>query len=486
MTDLFDQKSLRIPPMMGKAARTKLNKSGSYRMPPNLKGVHSAAQGGLGGAYTKGKKLRGYAEGGLVGVGGEEIKPTQANFSSGLGDAPEEELTQEIQDDSPEAAQSALDYVGSLKSPSNMNPDDIPVSMDLGSKRIQEELSKYMPYARQQLEGMQNPREGGLNLPMLQFAAGLMSPTRTGSFGESIGTGMNMGLNALANQRKQDLDYQTLKAKLGLDIEKTPLEVATKLADLEDRAANREALADYRQRVLAAKENKKSGMTPTELKLTTTWDNQAKAANDILPEVAIVQEYINDVGSGPIMGSKSLRQGVLAAQKSGIGGEELAKKTGMVMGALKRIQNQIGKGNLAGLGSASNLERIMEAEGVGSIEDLPPDVLAKFITDAGNELYTVTKKPELRLKAAEEGVGAQEFSSLFASGAYNEDIGAPDWQQYRGKFAKDKSTPSAPKTSASNVFDELPDAAQFKGKTFKNPDTGERMQSDGINWKPVQ
>jgi len=252
VADLFDQKSLRIPPMMGKAARTKLNKSGSYRMPPNLKGVHSAAQGGLGGAYTKGKKLRGYAEGGLVGVGGEEIKPTQANFSSGLGDTPEEELTQEIQDESPEAAQSALDYVGSLKSPSNMNPDDIPASMDLGSKRIQEELSKYMPYARQQLEGMQNPREGGLNLPMLQFAAGLMSPTRTGSFGESIVTGMNMGLNALANQRKQDLDYQTLKAKLGLDIEKTPLEVATKLADLEQRREYQDALMDWRKNKPAA------------------------------------------------------------------------------------------------------------------------------------------------------------------------------------------------------------------------------------------
>jgi len=256
--------------MMGKAARTKLNKSGSYRMPPNLKGVHSAAQGGLGGAYTKGKKLRGYAKGGsvnytpasgLIDITDQEpnevrgVGMTPMNINGGMSYPVESGLLggepENTDDDSPEAAGAALSGVGP-KSPKDMNPDDIPASMDLGSKRIQEELSKYMPYARQQLEGMQNPREGGLNLPMLQFAAGLMSPTRTGSFGESIGTGMNMGLNALANQRKQDLDYQTLKAKLGLDIEKTPLEVATKLADLEQRREYQDALMDWRKNKPAA------------------------------------------------------------------------------------------------------------------------------------------------------------------------------------------------------------------------------------------
>lgn len=380
MADLFDQKSLRIPPMMGKAARTKLNKSGSYRMPPNLKGVHSAAQGGLGGAYTKGKKLRGFSgedgsfvdpEGengtpmtGLFGVGGQQIKPLEANFSSGLGD--DEPESNGIPDDSPEAAGAALSGVGP-KSPKDMNPDDIPASMDLGSKRIQEELDRYMPYARQQLEGMQNPREGGLNLPLLQFAAGLMSPTRTGSFGESIGTGMNAGLSALANQRKQDMDYQILKAKLGLDVEKTPLEVATKLADLDERDRYHQELmslrrdtADNKDDLSTAygKEAIKQGVKAFKEDAAAATKNTELLAYLGLPGEANSIEYnIDKVGTGPL-------EGDFVIPKAKIGDEEYTN-------AVSSLQQQMDAMKLAGAelmrgtGPITENERALVADFVG-------------------------------------------------------------------------------------------------------------------------
>lgn len=48
-----------------------------------------------------------------------------------------------------------------------------------------------------------------LNIPALQFAAGLLKPTRTGSFGESLGNAGEGALGALQKQREIDLDRQS-------------------------------------------------------------------------------------------------------------------------------------------------------------------------------------------------------------------------------------------------------------------------------------
>lgn len=398
MADLFDQKSLRIPPMMGKAARTKLNKSGSYRMPPNLKGVHSAAQGGLGGAYTKGKKLRGFSgedgsfvdpEGengtpmtGLFGVGGQQIKPLEANFSSGLGD--DEPKSNGIPDDSPEAAGAALNGKGP-KSPKDMNPDDIPQQMDLGSKRIQEELSKYMPYARQQLESMQNPREGGLNLPMLQFAAGLMSPTRTGSFGESIGTGMNMGLNALANQRKQDLDYQTLKAKLGLDVEKTPLEVATKLADIENNNLWKQLNYDLRKEAQDAKGEYKP--TSTEQKEIEAMSKSAPINARIAKQLEEAIPLVSKVGTGPVAGSWP----IMAIKKAGFFPDVDPTDAAKLQNTIKNLQAMAAKYLNEGQGAVSNYERDLYKLATGDT-DVPEEALVGLMQEMQTYFGTQARK----------------------------------------------------------------------------------------------
>lgn len=48
-----------------------------------------------------------------------------------------------------------------------------------------------------------------LNIPALQFAAGLLKPTKTGSFAESVGQGGEGALEALQKQRSVDLDRHT-------------------------------------------------------------------------------------------------------------------------------------------------------------------------------------------------------------------------------------------------------------------------------------
>lgn len=56
---------------------------------------------------------------------------------------------------------------------------------------------------------IQSSQANQMNIPALQFAAGLLAPTRTGSFGESVGTAAQGALGALSKQREIDLDRQS-------------------------------------------------------------------------------------------------------------------------------------------------------------------------------------------------------------------------------------------------------------------------------------
>jgi len=194
MAGLFDDKSgLRPPPMMGKKARTKLNKHNTYRMPPNLKGATAAAKGGLGGAFTSGKKMAKYAfaEGGLV------EDDTLDDSVGGL--ASDGYTAQEIQADP-----SLMDDVYATASANLARP-----RMEAAEKLRQQQYEKV-------LAGLKPPGQGGLNLPLLQFAAGMLSPTKTGSFGESLGYGVGSGVSGAQKQREQEQEFQKLQANLGL------------------------------------------------------------------------------------------------------------------------------------------------------------------------------------------------------------------------------------------------------------------------------
>lgn len=60
------------------------------------------------------------------------------------------------------------------------------------------------------------PRTGRLNLPLLQFAAQMMRPTKSGSFGEALAGAMPAGIQTLQQEREFDVDRQDQKDMLGL------------------------------------------------------------------------------------------------------------------------------------------------------------------------------------------------------------------------------------------------------------------------------
>lgn len=77
---------------------------------------------------------------------------------------------------------------------------------------VMQAYSKSMNDTQNQMGALQdyikNQQNDQLNIPALQFAAGLLKPTRTGSFGESVGAGAEGALSALQKQREIDLDRQ--------------------------------------------------------------------------------------------------------------------------------------------------------------------------------------------------------------------------------------------------------------------------------------
>lgn len=74
------------------------------------------------------------------------------------------------------------------------------------------QIQPNMKATQDQMGAMQdyikNQQRDQLNIPALQFAAGLLKPTKTGSFAESVGNAGEGALGALQKQREIDLDRQ--------------------------------------------------------------------------------------------------------------------------------------------------------------------------------------------------------------------------------------------------------------------------------------
>ena len=221
MAGLFDDKSgLRPPPMMGKKARTKLNKHNTYRMPPNLKGATAAAKGGLGGAFTSGKKMakvRGFSgkDGSFVTpTGGTGLDYTPIDIKGAYSPMP-------IEDEDDDEISGGLASDGYTAQEIQADPslmDDVyaTASANLARPRMEAaNAAKQAEYAKI-MGNLKPPGQGGLNLPLLQFAAGMLSPTKTGSFGESLGYGIGSGVSGAQKQREQEQEFQKLQANLGL------------------------------------------------------------------------------------------------------------------------------------------------------------------------------------------------------------------------------------------------------------------------------
>lgn len=200
---------------MSARKRKKMNKAGQLRLPPNLKGLPSIAKGGLGGAAVRPRK---YAEGGLV-----------------VGDV----MGDDYEDDAPAGVGLGSD-VGAVNALYASSGDHIRRAKEMAMKRLD------MP-----------PQA---NLGLLQFAAGMMSPTKTGSFGENLGYGIKGYAEAEADRRKQlsrdASSMADLEFKSGSDLGELDYRYANILKDMEESKLNRiqrEELAHRRLEVMKAK-----------------------------------------------------------------------------------------------------------------------------------------------------------------------------------------------------------------------------------------
>lgn len=70
-----------------------------------------------------------------------------------------------------------------------------------------------------------------------------------------------------------------------------------------------------------------------------------------------------------------------------------------------------------------------------------------------------------------------------AGGIRNLDIDVAD--RLAEKMSKPEVDRLSQKSATIGDFETIPDAVEFKGKTIKNPKTGERLKSDGQSWVPV-
>lgn len=97
--------------------------------------------------------------------------------------------------------------------------------------------------------------------------------------------------------------------------------------------------------------------------------------------------------------------------------------------------------------------------------------LAPFIPRATDDNATVKKKLQRFVQIYQQ---EQEALNM----AYGEGSG------YRARAQRQE--PEQERSAAPRSFDNLPPAHQYKGKVATNPDTGQRMRSNGLTWEPVK
>jgi len=117
--------------------------------------------------------------------------------------------------------------VSAMEQDTILSPEEVARKAMVDRKAQSEALEAQLQLLTQSLDARMNP---GYNVPLMNLAAGLLKPTRTGSFGESLGYG-------LENYSKSSQDEMAQKQL----IEKQKLEYMQKLADIQKQRG----LLDY-------------------------------------------------------------------------------------------------------------------------------------------------------------------------------------------------------------------------------------------------
>lgn len=239
MAGLFDDKGFKVQPVMGKRARNKLNKHGFYRMPPNLKGLPAQSEGGLGGAISKGRKQRKFAEGGLAEMTPMDITGQMTQW---------EDVPEMASEDEFAGSEFATDDSGDIDGlaggvSKNYSPDDLRERMALGRQKIANAYQNYMTQAQQTLQGMQAPKDTS----WLAFAANMGKPKYGGGFAADLRNALGGFQGAQNDYQKQLQDFNATRARLGLDVAGIPLQQEYKLAEMEEKMFERDALRKERE-----------------------------------------------------------------------------------------------------------------------------------------------------------------------------------------------------------------------------------------------
>lgn len=455
MAGLFDDKSFKVQPVMGKKAMNRLNKRNSFRMPPNLKGLPSAPKGGLAGAWTMGQKVKKFAEGGLA-EGSFEGMDDLA-----LRNMDDEAAAMELgEQNGYTSASGGLD--GATPSPTDEDAINERLNSGLSklaNQRLQEAQNQYMTQAQQTLQGMQAPKDTSA----LAFFANMGG---SGGFAQAL-------RNAAGGYQKAQSDYQTqlqnfnnLKAKLGLEVAGNPLEFAYKDLEqtqrAEDREAQRQAIKEYRDEQLALRKaeldvkNKEADTKGDELKaddkkLITKFATDSATGRDAKIKFTKAINSLDKVYTG-VLGATDVSKGLQNLMNP----DEYAA----VDGALGLIQ-ALGAKISAGTGSISNYERALFAAASGAGWDKSPAQNKAIFERAIKVAELETKKNDAWQKAKRTGMKPSEFASEYESnyGDIDEESGS--------EMPVDKYEKRAEKATAGT-----PDFSGFK-VLRKKPSTGE-------------
>ncbi len=421
MSDMFKKGGLRPPPVMGQRARSKLNKHNYYRMPPNLKGVPSAAKGGLGGAVSKGRKMRkGYAEGGFV---DEDIE-----VSGGLSGP----SLQELQAD-PELLNERLD----MGYENLVRPRQERKELDAAAQAQQDKYAEVLKLLK--------PPSQGANLPLMQFAAGMLSPTKTGSFGESLGMGIGSGVTAAQKQREQEQEFQTLQAKLGLGSADAAYNNALKLEELDQRRE----IADWMRQakidaanIAAQSKNKGVKRSVYDEKAEDAFLDRATVSDVLAEQARRATDLVDKVGTGGVEGSDTM----MWLKKAGTFDEEDEAAIDEVEKVSAQIKAEAAQA-LRTPGSISNFEQQLYGAAAGAGTSVSEPQLKKiFFT------YALAKDLE-GIKAGlwnevSDQMTFNQFKRKWAAGEFDD---VPEVQEIKEKFeeigAIKKSGEAQPATS---------------------------------------
>jgi len=450
MAGLFDDKGFKVQPMMGKRARNKLNKHGFYRMPPNLKGLPAQSEGGLGGAISKGRKQRKFAEGGLAESTPIDITGQMTDWE----DAPDNQIEELAPED--EIAIDESEGAGLAGATGSYSPDALRERMALGRQRIADAYQKYMTQAQQTLQGMQAPKDTS----WLAFAANMGKPKYGGGFAADLRNAFGGFQGAQDNYQKQLQDFNTTRARLGLDVAGVPLQQEYKLAEMEGRELaeeqRRQDLKDYRDAMIKLKEQKQ--VEPKEAKVLppATVEKLTKKA-ETLDQLKNLNSTFKPEFGGFVSDVAGDTAKWLASR--GEGKDDISSWWRGYNDYAQYVRHEL-------YGSAFTATEKQAWDATNITPGMNPEKIKENL--------------DRRQKIIDSGLKRQ-VKALEKAGYKASDLGEP-----LGLTEEDEQNGNLKDTESSKSFEDLPDATQFKGKILRNPDTGERVQSNGINWLPVK